>query len=1163
MLVRRVLQIAEPVYRCIIQTGTNQFGETITSPVDGIGRDGNRYVLLESTTTDKKKLQAKWLAPKTKSGEGDLLKAGREAETIRNDNSAALVTVVMATNEPVDTELFLKVHQQGDALGLSVDIWDQSRIANVLDTNPAGQALRYEYLGVRATLVSHELLALLAGRSAEKYAGNLLTGRDAMPRALAGEIRATLGRSDASLRLLRGSSGLGKSTAAHHVMRQWIAGGGMALWVPEMLLQSGSFVEDVLETTLTPLNGGPLIDAAESLLALVEGERPLLLVVDDIRHLDSPGAALRKLIAWSKPLEKERPRIVFVVPVWPQMTDEVSAELSGASWIDIVEVGPYTRAESVERLKAVPMSAADAETFAALLGDDPFLVGRWTDLVRRGTPPSTHLARNVLTKFVQDGLLQSTGTLPLLDVEELKRTLVRLSRWMMEMRETHPSASMLRHALTEREAQIVATLAGHTRVLTWRTDADGRRTIAFRHDRLEDHFFAQAAAEILRDGDPAHVISDPYFARAIGMALAAGAIQHLPRIATESPLAMFESLRFTSDPGLRRSIAEAASNWLAQEEPHFELQRAILHALQETEGEDPRALAEQLPERAPQQLVRLHHGDASAALPILSIHEFLPAATYKAFEKAVEHARSHHRVEMIDGTKVLLEADETALHGLQLAGYLALPELGGSILECWERSSKEYEITIAALWAAARCCDTDTAAVVKPIFNRYLTLAEKRADTVDLRLAFKLPPSPSASAAMVKRATAGGKDARWHTLWVLQRIDHPDLFRMYVEDAEERPSIANGIFVTDAHPSSESREMLRTLWQDPAMTVNRRNAALRVWAATATPADIPALRDFADDPVLGKTITRIRTRLGDRSAAPALAHLGMTDAGSLVWAHRIWSPELRATVEMHLKAFGEPEPKHDQNDPHHIARVLRHIPVAEAEDMLEAHWEGLRTSPLFIQSAIVISTPRTLTLAKEAVDSLPADQYAFRHMSDRFGLWHTEDHDYRGAVPETVLTTRHLAALAELAPAMRRKEIEDVLSAAERRGWFSWLAMNLESWITHLSEEERTSLQSRYHPSDNDLRAELFEWLAMSYLAHSWVRALMERGIEPRRIVNVAVSAADEKKSNEAWEWLITVLAHVGTRADLTRIEPLLPADDILQAAFDDIAFGIRRRTLQ
>ncbi len=1164
MLVRRVLQIAEPAYRRIVETGTNAKGETITSPIDGIGRDGDHFVVLEMTTTDAKKLATKWLALKTKDGEGDLLKAARKAGKIRAQHPGAAVTVVLATNERVDDDLYLDVQQKADTLGVTVDIWDQSRIGIVLDTTPAGHALRLEYLGVQATLVSRELMAILRDRSARSHSATLLTGPNAVPRALAGDLLRGLTRSGISLKLLRGGSGLGKSTAGRHVMAEWNAGGAIALWLSETTLESSNSLHSALEAVLTELNGDPLVEAAESLLALVDDERPLVVLVDDIRQLASPGAALRKLIAWSKPLDGLRPPVVFVVPVWPQMTDEVRTELREASWTEIVEVGTYTREESVERVKTAAMTAADAETFASLLGDDPFLIGRWTDLALRGTEPSAHLARNVLSEFVQDVLVGTAATVPLGDAGQFQQTLVRLSRRMMETRDTHPTAAALREALPERDASLVDILAVKARLLTWRTDAAGRRTIAFRHDRLEDYFFAEAATEILRDGDPAHVIADPYFARPIGMALAGSAAAQLPRVAAEAPLALFEALCFTGDAGRQQPILETASEWLSAREPHFELQRAILQALREAEGDELSALTARLPESEQQRIVRLHHGDASAALAILGTHEFLPAATYKAFENALEHARSRHRAAMIDATKALLVHGETAQRGLELAGYLALPELGLPILECWLASSKDYELTIATLWAAARCCDTDTREIVAAIFDRYFELAEQRFDDNPLNLAFKLPPSPAASAAIVERATALGKAARQHALSMLQRVDHPDVFRMFVEDADDR-ALNHAIFATDARPSAASRSVLRTLWQSADVHEYGRKAALAVWAASATEADIPALRGLADDPLLAKRIAYIRAKLGDRAAAPALAGIGATDAGRLVWAHRIWSPELRATVESHLQAFGKTAPEHHPNDPHHIARVLRHIPAADAEEMLEKHWEAVRTSPLFIQSAIVVGTPRTIALAHAAVDALTPDVYAFRHVSQPFGLWHTDDSHSRkmSAVPETVLTIRHLAALSEFTTAMRHHQIADVLSAASRRGWSAWLEANFDRWTAHLSAEERDDLRRDYRPSDEDLRADLFELSNDPHAAHHWVRNLTARNIEPRRIIDIAVDIALSKHDPDGWLDTITVLAHIGTRADLTRIEPLLPPDDTIRATFADIAFAIRRRTLQ
>lgn len=64
-------------------------------------------------------------------------------------------------------------------------------------------------------------------------------------------------------------------------------------------------------------------------------------------------------------------------------------------------------------------------------------------------------------------------------------------------------------------------------------------------------------------------------------------------------------------------------------------------------------------------------------------------------------------------------------------------------------------------------------------------------------------------------------------------------------------------------------------------------------------------------------------------------------------------------------------------------------------------------------------------------------------------------------------------------------------------------------------------------------------------------------------MIDAAVSVAQSQEQPEAWEDVIVVLAHAGTRADLARITPVLPENAGVRAVFDDIAFTVRRRTLR
>jgi hypothetical protein len=173
-LATSVLRKAEPKYAAIIQTGVNAQGETIVAPVDGLHliphSNPPHYVFVQHTTTDRGRLRGKWLSNK----DADLPKAAAEAEKFRLNQTSAVFTVVLTTSQRVAPELAIDVFQRAQAEQVSVDIWEQSRIADFLDTTADGHWLRRLYLGIEAQRLSADLLHRLGRRSLELYRQEVL-----------------------------------------------------------------------------------------------------------------------------------------------------------------------------------------------------------------------------------------------------------------------------------------------------------------------------------------------------------------------------------------------------------------------------------------------------------------------------------------------------------------------------------------------------------------------------------------------------------------------------------------------------------------------------------------------------------------------------------------------------------------------------------------------------------------------------------------------------------------------------------------------------------------------------------------------------------------------------------------------------------------------------
>ena len=173
-LATSALRKADPRYAAIIHTGVNAQGETIVAPVDGLHlipySNPQRYVFVQHTTTDRERLRGKWLSNK----DGDMLKAADMAKKVRQKQTDAVFTVVLTTNQRVAAQLAIDVYARARAEQVTVDIWDQSRLADFLGTTADGQWLRWLYLGIEAERLSADLLHQLGRRSLELYRREVL-----------------------------------------------------------------------------------------------------------------------------------------------------------------------------------------------------------------------------------------------------------------------------------------------------------------------------------------------------------------------------------------------------------------------------------------------------------------------------------------------------------------------------------------------------------------------------------------------------------------------------------------------------------------------------------------------------------------------------------------------------------------------------------------------------------------------------------------------------------------------------------------------------------------------------------------------------------------------------------------------------------------------------
>ena len=138
----------------------------MASSLDGItyfSDEGVRRMVAVHHTIQKD-LRRKWL----NEPDSDVPKTIDVFRRQKNRISELQATLILTTNREPREELIHEVKAAGYEVEIDIEIYPGSVIAHFLDTEPKGQWLRQNYLGVSQTTLSAELLRELSARSIDE-----------------------------------------------------------------------------------------------------------------------------------------------------------------------------------------------------------------------------------------------------------------------------------------------------------------------------------------------------------------------------------------------------------------------------------------------------------------------------------------------------------------------------------------------------------------------------------------------------------------------------------------------------------------------------------------------------------------------------------------------------------------------------------------------------------------------------------------------------------------------------------------------------------------------------------------------------------------------------------------------------------------------------------
>lgn len=1174
------------------------------------GADPPHMIVVHHTTTAHKDLEKKWLhdpskvKPRKKSSPkapaGDLIKAAELVAKERIGTPNLRATLVLTTNEEPDESLVRTVQTAGSDHRMEIDLWPRSRLGHFLDNKPSGQWLRRSFLGIEQELLSIELLHELSKKSIE--INSQPDNPEAwVPRTL-DTLLATGIRNDVTF--LVAGSGLGKSVACYRRLTEHVESGGFGIILPHEVVAFAMTLEQAVATTLRRLHH-PLATVSSSAQSFCSTERPLLLVVEDINRSGQAQLLVEKIAAWSRLQTQNRPtnqsgknpedasRWRLICPLWPEVLASLGEQARERVEPLIIATSGFTGNEGRDavlaraRLAGRKVTALEADTISSALGHDPLLIA----LHDQPMTPDPHKA---IGRFVEGSLSRAAEADRNLPAAEYRQALRALAGEMLAKRQIELNWRDLRDwpALQGESLRLIGCLA-HRGELVRMTGLSEDQRLSFRHDRVRDWILADAAADLDRRGSlPDQVVTEPYFAEIMGAVLVWGQPRSsfLERVVSLNPLALFHSFRLFGRDCEQHcpALLEATNAWLddpATHDPsHLHLRWEALAMLAETDSPAVPALVRKFQDRTISgQLARFRNGDLSGGIELCS--HLNPGTGAPWRDAQIEHAKARYGGNLTEALNRFLRRTDlnstTRIGALRMAGHIAASGLASAIEACWLSDKERNDHLADYLWAFGECCGDDPARLLGPVCDAWATLPD-RAETQsllppreslaahELRWAFRKWPPLAAIDYFIERASRD--DLRWPITYMLHSIDHPKAVSLVVQEIaaiqrriEGTRSINHFAQLVgdeweraqekEGRPMSKaSRDYLLGLWQDETNDKHLRKQAFSLWAATEEPDDLNILRSVEPSVEFFDKILWERLIRGDQQAIPAMIDKLADDDHWYWWqcGRHIWSPQLTEALDRFLAIRGTHAKRvwaESANSDWITNEMIIQLPESQAEQILLKHWDHLRFTPCFVQTALWFSTPRLVEAAQASINECPEPSKLMAHLSFNFGI-RTEGST--GLVREA-----QLLALAPYLDLLSLMDIRELWENCNAKGWFAI---------------RRKLLDSRLQPpfwelGADDHSASMFdEMIAKNrviWIDH-WIDDLLKADVTWIKILASMTAWLDKRRSFEALQLVATAIRLRGTREDLDALKiyenmPEPAAGQLIA----NTRFAVRRRSIR
>jgi hypothetical protein len=521
---------------------------------------------------------------------------------------------------------------------------------------------------------------------------------------------------------------------------------------------------------------------------------------------------------------------------------------------------------------------------------------------------------------------------------------------------------------------------------------------------------------------------------------------------------------------------------------------------------------------------------------------------------------------------------------LRLAGHVASEELLSAIETCWNMDESRGEHLGDYLWAIAECLGRDCSQYLVPVCDAWAALPpssdndrSSSSPTRDnltahsLRFAFRRWPPREAIDYFVQR---GAKDdLTWPITYMLHGIDDPKAISFVVHQLAAMQSNVKGTdgcvpFVLSApdewrraqddlgRPMSKaSRNVLLQLWQCETNDDDLRAQAFRLWAATRAPDDTAILRAARPSVGLADRILKARLVRGDQEAIPAMVEKVATDDSGRWWfcGRHIWSPKLTVALDAFLERRGHHAKREwgENCESDHITyELIMALPEGKAERLLLKHWDHLRFTSIFVQTALYLCTPRLLAVAHDSIRECPIPRMLMQYLNWRFGL-NTTGHP--GLTREA-----QILALEPFLDLISGFDIQMLWDACNEHGWFDTRRRLLDARLEDAHELPRHDREGIALELDQMVSENRTVWIGY------WVDRILGHGISWGDLLGSMTDWLEKRHTFQALCLVVDAIQQRGNRENLRALKSCedLPGKTAGQM-IADARFAVFRRSLR